>query len=74
MNTKTIKVDYEMKRDGETVKRQFSLPISAERYNQLAAGLSVDNLAWFEVREALIILVRLQGFTELGAWGIELKI
>jgi hypothetical protein len=71
---KTIKVNYEMKNGSEVVKRTFSLPISKQRYDQLASGLRPYNLAWHEVKEALMILVRLQGFTELGGWGVELKI
>ena len=70
---KTVKATYEMQRSGEVVKRQLTLPISEERYAELASGLTPDNKAWHEVRDALATLARLQG-GELGGWGIEQKI
>ena len=70
---KTVKATYEMLQGGEVIKRQFSLPISAERYAQLSQGLQPESAAWYEVREALATLARLQG-GDLGGWGLELII
>jgi len=72
-SAKTVKTTYEMLRGGEIVKRQLTLPISAERYAELASGLAPDNKAWHEVRDALATLARLQS-GELGGWDIELII
>ena len=75
MNTRstTIKVSYEIKKDDKTEMHYFRLPISKERYAELAAGLSPENKAWNEVKDALDSLTRLQN-GELGGWGLELLI
>jgi len=71
--SKTINVNYEVKKDGKSERRHFKLPVSKERYIELANGLTPDSKAWYEVRGALTTLARLQN-GELGSWGVELLI
>jgi hypothetical protein len=44
---RTINITYKMLRAGDETERQFALPISAERYAELASGLAPGNKAWF---------------------------
>jgi hypothetical protein len=71
-------ITYKMIRglvDDEAVAETcVDLPISAERYNKLAKGMTPDNKVWLEVRNALENLTFLQGYDRLGAWSIELQI
>lgn len=71
--SKTVKVNYEFKKDGKSERQHFKLPVSKERYMELANGITPDSKAWHEVRDALIALARLQN-GELGSWGVELQI
>jgi hypothetical protein len=55
-----------MLKDGDEAERQFALPISAERYAELASGLMPTNKAWLEIQGALETLTHLQGYDKLG--------
>lgn len=69
-----VLITYHMIRGNETAETCIDMPISVERYNELAAGCTPENKAWHEIRDALLILTRLQGYDELGSWSIELAI
>jgi len=77
VDTHTVRkvlITYRMMRGNETAETCIDMPISVERYNELAAGCTPENKAWYEIREALVALTRLQGYEELGSWSIELEI
>ena len=77
VDTRTVRkvfITYRMIRGNETAETCIDMPISVERYNELAAGCTPENKAWHEIREALVTLTRLQGYDELGTWNIELTI
>jgi len=67
-------ITYKMIRGRETAETYIDLPISQQRYEELAKGLQPDNAVWNEVRDALESLTFLQGYDELGAWSVELKL
>ena len=67
-------ITYHMIRGRETAETYIDLPISQVRYERLTKGLQPDNTVWKEVRDALEQLTFLQGYDELGAWSIELKV
>ena len=69
-----VLITYHMIRGSETAETCINMPISAERYNKLASGCTPENEAWHEIREALLMLTKLQGYDELGSWSIELTI
>lgn len=71
--TRLVKFTYEVKREEGTKGMKFSLPVSKERYAELATGPRPESKAWTEARDALSTLAGLSGGT-LGAWSIELKI
>lgn len=69
-----VHITYKMLRKNEVAETCIDLPISQARYRQLKEGVSTQNKVWKEVREALVQLTILQGYDELGEWGIELEI
>jgi hypothetical protein len=69
-----VLITYHMIRGNETAETCIDMPISVERYNELAAGCTPENKCWHEIREALVKLTELQGYDELGSWSIELTI
>jgi hypothetical protein len=72
-----VHITYKMIRganDNEVAETCVDLPISQERYDELAAGLRSDSEAWSLVRDALLTLTYLQAYSKLGAWSIELEI
>ena len=76
-----VHITYKMIRganDNEVAETCVDLPISQERYDELADWVSVfcngESEAWRTVREALLSLTYLQGYNKLGAWSIELEI
>jgi hypothetical protein len=74
---KKVHITYKMLRgenDNEVAETCIDLPISAERYAELAKGVSPANKAWNEIRDALTKLTWLQGYDTLGAWSVEIKI
>jgi len=76
-STETVRkvgITYRMIRKNETAETFINMPISKERYKELAAGCTPENKAWHEIRHALVTLTRLQGYDELGTWSIELTI
>jgi hypothetical protein len=69
-----LHIDYRMLRGKhESAESCIDLPISAERYAELAKGLTPDSAAWKGVQSALETLAFLQGYT-LGAWSVDLEI
>jgi len=70
---KKLNVTYRIERGNESAEVVIALPISEERYVQLAQGLAPDNAVWEEVRTALNAIATLQGY-RLGAWGIDIEI
>jgi hypothetical protein len=72
---KKLQITYKMLRgEHEVAETCIDLPISEERYAELAQGVSEKSKAWNEVRNALVTLTFLQGYDKLGAWSIELEI
>lgn len=69
-----VLITYRMIRGSETAETCIDMPISVERYNELAAGCTPENKAWHEIRKALVTLTNLQGYEKLGAWSIDLTI
>ena len=72
-----VHITYKMIReanDNEVAETCVDLPISQERYDELAEGLNGDSEVWRSVRDALLNLTYLQGYNKLGAWSIELEI
>jgi hypothetical protein len=69
-----VGITYHMIRGNETAETFINMPISKERYMELASGCTPENRCWHEIREALANLTRLQGYDELGSWSIELTI
>lgn len=72
-----VHITYKMIRganDNEVAETCIDLPISQERYDELAAGLRSDSEVWNSVRDALLTLTYLQGYSKLGAWSIEFEI
>ena len=72
-----VHITYKMIRganDNEVAETCIDLPISQERYDELAAGINAASEEWRAVREALLNLTYLQGYNKLGAWSIELEI
>lgn len=72
-----VHITYKMirgKSDNEIAETCVDLPISQERYDELAAGLRGDSEVWSSVRDALLTLTYLQGYNKLGAWSIEIEI
>jgi hypothetical protein len=69
-----IGITYRMQRGNETAESFINLPVSRERYMELAQGLKPDSEAWRSIQEALQALTVLQNYDELGSWSIELKI
>jgi len=70
----TIGITYRMIRGTETAEAFISLPVSPERYAELAQGLKLGSEAWRTVQGALQNLTVLQNYDELGTWSIELEI
>jgi hypothetical protein len=69
-----IEITYKMnKGKHERAESFIELPVSEERYEELAKGLTDGSKAWNEVRAALKTIARLQGYT-LGAWSVNLEI
>ena len=68
-----LKVIYKMKKKDVMAEAFIDLPISQNRYEELAKGID-GNKAWLSVQQALLQLTYLQGYDELGAWKVELKI
>ena len=69
-----VGITYRMIRGTEVAETFMNVPISKQRYKELAAGCTPENKAWHEIREALVALTKLQGYNELGSWSIKLKI
>ena len=70
-----VHITYKMIRGAnEVAETCVDLPISQERYDELAEGLNGGREVWRTVREALLSLTYLQGYNKLGAWSIELEI
>jgi hypothetical protein len=70
-----VHITYKMLRgEHEVAETCIDLPISAARYAELAKGISPENKAWNEIRDALEKLTWLQSYDSLGAWSIELEI
>ena len=69
-----IDITYRMIRGTETAEAFISLPVSPERYAELAQGLKPDSEAWRTVQGALQNLTVLQNYDELGTWSIELEV
>ncbi len=69
-----VLITYHMIRKNETAETCIDMPISVDRYKELAAGCTSDNKCWHEIRGALMSLTRLQGYDELGSWSLELAI
>lgn len=77
MKKKTVKkiaITYHMIRGKETAETCVDMPISVERYNELARGCTSENKAWHEIWDALLLLLRLQGYDEFGSGSIEFAI
>ena len=68
-----IDITYRMTRGKESAESFISLPVSPERYGELAAGLVEGSEAWNSVCGALKQIAFLQGY-KLGTWSVELKI
>jgi len=68
-----IGITYRMNRGSEAAESFINLPVSAERYAELAQGLRPDSKAWRAVQGALKQIAYLQGY-KLGSWSIELQI
>ena len=74
-NTVTkVLITYHMIRGNESAETCIDMPISVERYHELAQGCTAESKAWHEIRDALLILTKLQGYDELGSWRIEFTI
>lgn len=69
-----VGITYHMIRGNETAETFIDMPISKERYKELQTGCTPKNKCWHEIRKALSILTKLQGYDELGSWSIELTI
>ena len=72
-----VHITYKMIRganDNEVAETCVDLPISQERYDELAEGINGESEVWNSVRDALLTLTYLQGYKKLGAWSIELEI
>lgn len=67
-------ITYHMIRGRETAETCIDLPISAERYEELAKGLTEQGKVWRSIQESLKQLTFLQGYNELGSWSAELTI
>ena len=67
-------ITYHMIRGNEVAETYIDLPISEERYEALAKGLTPDSKVWNEVRDSLKRLTILQGYKKLGTWSIDLRI
>ena len=71
-----VHITYKMLRgenESEVAETCIDLPISAERYEELARGVTPANKAWGEIRDALVTLTRLQSYDTLGAWSVEVE-
>ena len=68
-----LKVIYKMKKKDVMAEAFIDLPISQNRYEELAKGID-GNKAWISVQQTLLQLTYLQDYDELGAWSIEMKI
>ena len=69
-----LKINYKMKRENAVSEASIELPVSQERYEELAKGIDTNNKVWLSIQQALLQLIYLQGYDELGAWSTELKI
>jgi hypothetical protein len=69
-----LNITYKMIKGKTTAETFVSLPISQTRYEELAKGITPTNKAWADVAQALKQLTRLQGYSRLGAWSIDLEL
>ena len=69
-----LNIIYKMKRKNEVSEASIELPVSQKRYEELAKGIDSNNKVWQSIQQALLQLTYLQGYDELGAWSVELKI
>lgn len=71
---RNVHVRYKMVRginDNEVEETCVDLPLSQDKYNELADGLE-NNEVWKSVRDTLLNLTYLQGYNKLGEWCIYL--
>lgn len=69
-----LNIIYIMKRKNEVSEASIELPVSHNRYEELAKGIDSSNKVWQSVQQALLQLTYLQGYDVLGEWSVELKI
>lgn len=69
-----LSITYKMKRENDVSEASVELPVSQNRYEELAKGIDSNNMVWQSIQQALLQLTYLQGYDELGAWSVELKI